>query len=314
MSAKAAVLAPPVPLEDVLLRSRIRVKPAPRIVALGGGTGLSTLLRGLKQHTARVTAVVAVTDEGGSSGRLSRSWGVLPPGDLRNCLVALAEDDTLISRVLQYRFPARRARNGVVDPLSGHSLGNLLLTGLNSITGSLDRAIAAVSQVLAIRGRVLPVSLDRARLSARLADGRTVVGEPRITQSRVRIRRVSTTPRPPAPSPGVLKSIVEADVVVLGPGSLYTSVIPPLLVRGVAAALAKTRALKVYVCNVMTQPWETANHTAEDHLRAVLDHVRSSARRPVLDAMIVNDGPFPEAVLRHYARAGSFPVAAPPWS
>ncbi|HRY29345.1 MAG TPA: YvcK family protein [Elusimicrobiota bacterium] len=284
---------------------------SPRIVVLGGGTGLSTLLRGLKQFTSDLTAVVTVTDEGGSSGRLRRHWGVLPPGDLRNCLVALAQDDTLVARLFQYRFPHSAVGGSKQDSLAGHSLGNLLLTGLCDVAGGIDRAMAAAGQVLAIRGRVLPVSLQHLRLHARLADGRRVLGEPRISRSRTRIQHVYLTPSRAQAAPGVLKSLRDADAIVIGPGSLYTSVIPPLLVDGVAEAVARSRARKIYVCNVMSQPGETDGYSAVDHLRAVLEHCGSGIRERVVDAMLLNNRAFPEPILRHYAAFDSYPVDPP---
>jgi uncharacterized cofD-like protein len=291
----------------------VRPGPAggPRVAVLGGGTGLSTLLSGLKSFTRALDAVVTVTDEGGSSGRLRRAWGVIPPGDLRNCLAALSEDGTLLSRLLQYRFPVEDGRNGTLHSLGGHAFGNLLLMALSDVAGGLDRALVAASRVLAVRGRVHPASLERVRLLAHLAGGRRVIGETRISRSPARIQRVALVPASPAPAPGVLAVLEQADVIVLGPGSLYTSVIPPLLVRGVAAALARSRALKVYVCNVMTQPGETQGFSAEDHLEAVMEHCPRADGRPPVDAMVVNDRPFPPAVLRHYGRFRAFPIAPP---
>lgn len=292
-----------------------RHSPPLRVAVLGGGTGLSSLLTGLKHYTKEITAVVTVTDEGGSSGWLRRAWGVLPPGDLRNCLVALAEDDALLSRLFQYRFPARGGRRasgiGMNHSLEGHALGNLFLAALTEVAGGFDRAIAAASHVLAIRGRVLPVTLEKVRLQARLANGRRVLGEPRISRSRSRIQRVALTPAAPPPSEGVLKSILEADLIVLGPGSLYTSVIPPLLVSGVAEALSEASALKIYICNVMTQPGETGGYSAADHLKAVLDHCPTATGRPVVDVMLANSEPFSKRVLDHYARSNAFPVLPP---
>lgn len=285
-----------------------------KVVALGGGTGLASLLTGLKAFTPDITAVVTVTDEGGSSGRLRRSWGVLPPGDFRSCLVALAKDDALLSRLFQYRFPGSEltARG---DALTGHAFGNLFLTALSSVAGGLDKALAAAGRVLAVRGKVLPATLRPTRLTARLTDGRRVVGETRVSLSGARIRRVLLSPSSPPAAPGVLRALAEADLVVLGPGSLFTSVIPPLLVKGVARALAAARGLRVYVCNVMTQPGETEGLTAADHLKAVLAHGRSVAGRgregSLLDVMLVNSAPFPGDVVRYYRRHHSGPVAPP---
>jgi uncharacterized cofD-like protein len=286
-----------------------RPAAGPRIVVLGGGSGLASLLGGLKRWTDRLTAVVTVTDEGGSSGRLRRAFQVLPPGDLRNCLVALAQDGTLLSRLFQYRFP--RA-NGNRDELSGHAFGNLFITALTSVAGGFDAAIAAAGQILAVRGRVLPATLEPVRLSARLADGRRVVGETRVSKSRTRIRRVQLVPSSPEPAPGVLEAIAAADLVVLGPGSLFTSVIPPLLVKGVVEALSRSKARRVYICNLMTQPGETDGFTAIDHLQAVLSHMTPRAGgKTCLDAMLVNQAAFQETMLKRYAGAGSFPVPPP---
>lgn len=279
-----------------------------RITVLGGGTGLSCLLSGLKAHTDRLTAIVTMTDEGGSSGRLRRSWGIPPPGDLRSCLVALAQDDTLLSRLFRYRFPTRSQAE---DSLGGHSFGNLFLTALTAVTGGVDRATAAAGHVLAIRGRVLPASLEPVRLSATLSDGRRVLGETKISRSSRPIRRVRLIPASPKPSHGVLESLRDADIILMGPGSLYTSVIPPLLVEDVAEALAESLALKMYVCNLMTQPGETDDYSALDHLDAILDHVKTRSGRSPIDAMLVNNAPFPESMLRRYARHGSYMVKPP---
>lgn len=284
-----------------------------RAAVLGGGTGLSSLLAGLKRYTPDITAVVTVTDEGGSSGRLRRSRGVLPPGDFRNCLVALAKDDGLLSKLFQYRFPGTElAARG--DALAGHAFGNLFLTALTDVAGGLDKALVAAERVLAVRGRVLPSTLRPTRLVARLSDGRRVLGETRISHSAGRIQSVVLSPASPAPAPGVLEAIAQADLVVLGPGSLYTSVIPPLLVKGVAAALAQARGLRVYVCNVMTQPGETDRFSAVDHLRAVLGHGRRAAGRGaggLVDVMLVNGTPFRPGVLRYYGRHHSRPLQPP---
>jgi uncharacterized cofD-like protein len=237
---------------------------------------------------------------------------VLPPGDFRNCLVALAEDDALLSRLFQYRFPGTEG-DARGDALAGHAFGNLFLTALSDVAGGLDKALPAAGRVLAVRGKVLPSTLRPTRLSARLSDGRRVVGETRVSLSGGRIRRVGLIPSDPPAAPGVLEAIEDADVVVLGPGSLYTSVAPPLLVKGVAQALARTRGLRVYVCNVMTQPGETDRYTAADHLRAVVDHCRAAFGRgdSCVDVMLVNGEPFPASVVRRYAQTHSRPVEAP---
>jgi len=269
-----------------------------RVVALGGGTGLSTLLRGLKEYTSRITAVVAVTDEGGSSGRLRKEMGVLPPGDIRDCLVALADAEPLMKELFDYRF------NGE-GPLAGHSFGNLFIAAMSEITGDFELAIKESSKVLVVRGHVLPSTLDNCTLGAVLEDGTVVMGETSISSSSYAIRKVFLEPRACAPLPETLHAIENADVIVLGPGSLYTSVMPNLLVEGIAESIALSDAVKVYVCNVMTQPGETDGYTAQQHLAAIYDHVGAD----VVDAIIVNNSPISEEVLDKYCREGSSPVS-----
>src|SRR5579872_1023918 len=244
-----------------------------RVVAIGGGTGLSMLLRGLKHFVARrrheserhpisdLAAIVTVTDDGGSSGRLRREYRVLPPGDIRNCLVALSQDEALLGRLFQYRFHSGRG-------LRGHSFGNLFLTALSNITGDFTRALRVSSEVLAIRGRIFPSTNQLVTLEAVLEDGKILAGESRIGKSRVPIRRVKLSPRTVKPLPEVLEAIAAADLIVMGPGSLYTSVIPNLLVSGVAEAIQKSPATRVYIANVMTQPGETREYTLADHVKA----------------------------------------------
>src|SRR5690554_3902621 len=239
--------------------NRTVVTNGPRIVTIGGGTGLGTILRGLKKTTDNLTAIVTVADDGGSSGRLRAEFGILPPGDIRNCLIAMADLEPLMEKLMQYRF------NGGTG-LSGHSFGNLFITAMTGITGDFEKAIEASSQVLAVRGRVYPATLANVQLHAELSDGRKVTGESTIGKSDCSIRRVYMEPSTAEALPEAIKAIEEADVVILGPGSLYTSVIPPLLVRGIREALQNTKAPKVYICNVMTQPGETTGFTASDHL------------------------------------------------
>lgn len=238
----------------------------PRIVVIGGGTGLSTLLRGLKAHTHNLTAVVTVSDDGGSSGELRRSLGVLPPGDIRHCLTALADDETLMGQVFQYRF-------GAGPGLSGHSLGNLLITALTDITGSFEQGIAESGRVLAVRGRVLPSTLHDVRLVATVqlpsGEEKRIEGESEIPQARGAIRRIWLEP-PDSPSyPPAMQAILAADLIIIGPGSLYTSLIPNLLVRDIREALRHSRAVKFYVCNVATQPGETDGYSCDDHIHAI---------------------------------------------
>mgnify|MGYP000846748190 FL=1 len=269
-----------------------------RVVALGGGTGLSTLLRGLKEYTNKITAVVAVTDDGGSSGRLRQEMGMLPPGDIRDCLVALADAEPLMKELFDYRF------NGQ-GPLAGHNFGNLFIAAMSDITGDFELAIKESSKVLVVRGCVLPCTLDNCVLGANLEDGNVVMGETSISSSRRGIRSVFLEPATCSPLPEILEAIEAADVIVLGPGSLYTSVMPNLLVSGVADAIASSNAVKVYVCNVMTQPGETQGYTAQDHLAAIYAH----AGADIVDWVIVNNSPVSDRVLENYCREGSIPVA-----
>ncbi|MGF1480545.1 MAG: uridine diphosphate-N-acetylglucosamine-binding protein YvcK [Cyanophyceae cyanobacterium] len=283
-------------LVDVLLAHR-RLNRGPKIVAIGGGTGLSTLLRGLKQYSGNITAIVTVADDGGSSGRLRREIGVLPPGDIRNCLAALADEEKLLTELFQYRF---RAGDGLI----GHSFGNLFLTAMSEVTGDLERAIAASSQVLAIRGRVLPATLSDVRLWAQLTDGRLIEGESNITHAGGQIATIGCYPESPPAVPAALKAIRNAEYIVIGPGSLYTSVIPNLLVPDIQRALAQTQALRIYVCNIMTQPGETDGYSVTDHIRAI----DRSCGQPLFDAVLVHRrSPSPET-LKRYAEENSYPV------
>lgn len=266
----------------------------PNIVAIGGGTGLSTLLRGLKHRTNRITAIVTVTDDGGSSGRLITDKGMLPPGDIRNCLVALADAEKSMTDLFQHRF------EGASGSLSGHSVGNLLIAAMTDITGDFDRAIAQISRVLAIRGRVLPATLDRVRLRAEMEDGSMLCGETQIVNSRLRVRRVFLDPEDVRPMEEALTAITDADVIVIGPGSVFTSVIPPLLVPGVSETVAESPANKVYVCNVMTQPGETDGFTASDHVHAIEGNVG----RRVCDHVLVNKARPGQYLLERYAEFG----------
>jgi uncharacterized cofD-like protein len=277
------------------LRDR-RLRGGYRVVAIGGGTGLSTLLRGLKRATTNLTAVVTVTDDGGSSGRLQKELGILPPGDIRNCLVALADDEALVTDLFQYRFSEG-------EGLSGHSFGNLFLAAMSGITGNFDTAIKESSRVLNIKGRVLPSTLETVRLCASFADGRVVRGETNISASHERIEKLWLEPSGAQPLREVLDALANADAIVLGPGSLYTSVLPNVLVDGIARAVAESSAVKIYVCNVMTQPGETDAFTAATHVRALL--LQSGHR--VCDTVIVNDEP-PRRLLEAYAVEGQTPV------
>jgi uncharacterized cofD-like protein len=274
----------------------MRLRNGYKIVAIGGGTGLSTLLRGLKRKTTNLTAVVTVSDDGGSSGRLQKELGVLPPGDVRNCLVALADDEAMVTDLFRYRF-----NEG--EGLTGHSFGNLFLAAMTGITGNFDRAIKESSRVLNIKGRVLPSTLGIVRLCARLADDSVVEGETTISKSAQPIKQLFFDPPYAAPLGEVIAAIREADAIVLGPGSLYTSILPNFLVDRIAREVAASPAVKMYVCNVMTQPGETDNMTAADHVKALLDN--SGSR--VCDYVIINDRP-PSKLLEAYAEEGQVPV------
>ncbi|HEY8314374.1 MAG TPA: gluconeogenesis factor YvcK family protein [Candidatus Baltobacteraceae bacterium] len=274
----------------------MRLQQGYNIVAIGGGTGLSTLLRGLKRKTSNLTAVVTVSDDGGSSGRLQKELGVLPPGDVRNCLVALADDEAMVTDLFRYRF-----HEG--EGLSGHSFGNLFLAAMTGITGNFDEAIKESSRVLNIKGRVLPATLGVVRLCAKLADGTIVEGESNISKSRERIESVYFDPPYAAPLDEVIAAIREADAIVLGPGSLFTSILPNFLVDRIAREVAAAPGVKMYVCNVMTQPGETDSLTAAEHVEALLQN--AGAR--VCDYAIVNDQP-PSKLLEAYAEEGQVPV------
>jgi uncharacterized cofD-like protein len=284
-------------LVDMLLNHR-RVSRGTKIVAIGGGTGLSTLLRGLKHLSTNLTAVVTVADDGGSSGRLRREIGVLPPGDIRNCLSALADEEKLLTELFKYRFTAG-------DGLSGHSFGNLFLTAMSEITGDLEQAVAASSKVLAIKGEVLPATLSDVRLWAELIDGRRIEGESNITEARGKIARIGCLPANPPALPRALMAIQEAEYIIIGPGSLYTSVIPNLLVPEITQAIAKRRVPSVYICNVMTQPGETDEYTVADHIRAI-DRICDGRR--LFDAVLVQRRPPTERALRRYSMEGAAPV------
>jgi uncharacterized cofD-like protein len=257
---------------DVLYRYRRRER-GPKVVAIGGGHGLNTLLRGLKKFTSNISVIVTVADDGGSSGRLRRTLGVLPPGDFRNCIAALADDEALTTQLFQYRFPATPQRSG----LDGHSFGNLFITAMAELTGSFERAILESGRVLAIQGRVLPSTLESVTLVGDLQADAThvdrVAGESRITETPGAIQRVYLEPDDAPAYPEGVKAILEADLIVAGPGSLYTSVLPNLLVRQIAQAVAASRALSVFVCNVATQPGETDGYCVMDHVAALERHV-----------------------------------------
>jgi uncharacterized cofD-like protein len=277
-----------------------------RVVAIGGGTGLSSLLSGLKHYAnpedgspseVDITAVVAVTDDGGSSGRLRRDFDVLPPGDIRNCMVALSEDSTLLAQLFQYRFPAGRG-------LKGHNFGNLFLMALTQIMGDFTDAVRASSEVLNIAGRIYPVTAANVSLEATLADGTRVRGETNISRSKQLIRSVRLIPAKAQPLDATLGAIAQADLITLGPGSLFTSVIPNLLVEGIPAAIRKSKAIKAHFVNLMSQPGETTGLRASDHIRAIHRH----ARGKLLDYAVINIRPIAPSLRKRYAREQALPV------
>ena len=290
-----------------------------KIVAMGGGTGLSALLHGLKKHVqderdnkapfrevppgpnsvrlSDLTAVVTVSDDGGSSGRLRREFHVLPPGDIRNCMVALSEDEGLLSRLFQFRFTSGRG-------LKGHSFGNLFLTALTGVTGDFQDAVKVTSEVLAIRGRILPSTVSNTTLEAVMQDGRIVRGETLISRSRARIGRIRLVPSSCRPLPQTLEAIDEADAITVGPGSLFTSLIPNLLVRGVAERMARSSAARIFVCNLMSQPGETTGYSAADHIRAIYDHCGLA----VFDYALLNSKPASPRLRKRYLSQRSKPV------
>ena len=268
----------------------------PRIAAIGGGTGLSTLLRGLKMYTKNLTAIVTMADDGGGSGRLRQDLGMLPPGDIRSCLEALANAEPLMAQLMHYRF--------CEGTLAGQSFGNLFLAAMNGISGSFDEAVHRMGDVLAITGRVLPVTNQDVRLEAEFHDGSRVLGESKIFYAKKinnsRIRKVRLVPERPAALPESVQAIRDADIVVIGPGSLYTSIIPNFLVSGISDAVRQSRACKIYALNIMTQDGETDGYDADDHVRAILEH----AGPGVIDVCIANSTPVPPEIMEPYAKEG----------
>jgi len=297
-----------------------------RVVAIGGGTGLSTLLRGLKRYVkpvlrggqspdaattpyriAQLSAIVTVTDDGGSSGRLRQDLGMLPPGDVRNCIAALSEDELLLSRLFRFRFPESDGdREAGSNTLAGHSFGNLFLAALTHITGDFAQAVQMSSQVLAARGQIFPATNTDVRLSALMHDGSTVQGETNITRSQTTIRELRMEPAEAPPLPQTLAAIAEADLITIGPGSLYTSLITNLLVRGIPDAIAASKATRVYVCNLMTQANESLGLSASEHLRCIEQHCGTR----IFDYALVNTAPISPALVERYALEGQAPIVA----
>lgn len=274
-----------------------------RVVAIGGGTGLSTLLKGLKKYTVHspevapagqlvsdLTAVVTVSDDGGSSGRLRRELGMLPPGDVRNCIVALSEDENLLSKLFQYRFSSS-------GDLEGHNFGNLFLAALTAMTGDFAVAVKQASEILATRGHILPATSANVQLEAIMDDGSHVLGETRINASQRRIVELQIVPAHPEPLPQTLEAIARADIITMGPGSLFTSLVPNLLVRGIPEAIANSHAVRVFICNLMTEANESLNMTASQHIKAIYDH----AQRRIFDYALVNSAPVSAGMQERYA-------------
>jgi uncharacterized cofD-like protein len=269
----------------------------PKIVVIGGGTGLSVMLRGLKEKPMDITAIVTVADDGGSSGRLRTELDMPPPGDIRNVLIALADTEPLLSQILQYRF-----KNG--GGLAGHTLGNLMIAAMKEISGDFVTAVQQLSRVLAVRGRVLPVSRESIILHAEMQDGSIVSGESQIPNAGKKIKRVYLEPSDSKPLDETIEAIREADAILMGPGSLYTSILPNLLVKGISEEIVKSSAVKIFVCNVMTQPGETDDFSVGDHLQAIYDHVGHH----LFDYVIVNNSTIPKKVQKKYAEKGAVPV------
>ncbi len=285
-------------LVDLVFQRR-HLERGPKIVVIGGGTGLSTLLHGLKQYTTNITAIVTVADDGGSSGRLRQEFDMLPPGDIRNCLVALADTEPLMQRLFQYRFAEDSA-------LQGHNFGNLFITAMTKITGDFEQAVQASSKVLAIRGRVVPSTNMKVRLVAEHDDGSVTQGETKISNAAVPIRRLYLEPATCQPTTEALTAIREANAIVFGPGSLYTSIIPNLLVEKIMDEIVQSKALKIYICNVMTQSRETHGFRASDHIRALVAHTNPG----ILHLCVVNTEPVPPALLEKYRQEEAYPVEA----
>ena len=283
-------------LVDILLCHH-RLNRGHKIVALGGGTGLSSLLRGLKHYSSNLTAVVTVADDGGSSGRLREELGVLPPGDIRNCITALAKEESLLTKLFQYRFAAGGG-------LSGHSFGNLFLTAMSEVTGNLEMAIAASSKILAVQGQVLPATLNNVELWAELDGEQFVRGESKIAATEGKINKIGCFPANPKALPAALKAIDSADCIVLGPGSLYTSIIPNLLVPEIRNAIANANVPCIYVCNIMTQPGETDGYSVTDHINAIDE----ACGEKLFDAVLVNQTMPSDKAIAQYARENSQPV------
>lgn len=284
-------------METIFVQRKLTHGPA--ITVIGGGTGLSTLLRGMKYITNNCTAVVTSADDGGSSGRLRKELGIIPPGDLRNCLTALADREPLMERIMQYRFQGD-------SPLAGHCFGNLFIAAMAQAEGGMEEGLDATSQILKVRGRVVPSTLENIQLKAEMTDGSVVFGESNIPQVKKCIQRMSMLPADAPASKTAVEAILNADILVFGPGSLYTSIIPNLLVEGVREAIEQSSAVKIYICNVMTQPGETDGYGAYDHVKALINHMGFQ----FLDYVVVNNQKISVDRLQQYSEEGSVPVSA----
>lgn len=280
-----------------LIFSKMKLAKGPKIVVIGGGTGLSVMLRGLKEKTYNLTAVVTVADDGGSTGRIRQDLDIIAPGDLRNCLVALADKEGLMEKLFAHRF-------GGSGGLTGHSFGNLFIAALIEVLGDVEESMDAASKVLRVRGKVIPSSAEKIRLNAEMIDGRVIEGESQIPHAHGRIKRVFTTPAKPKAVQSALDAIMDADAIVLGPGSLYTSIMPNLCIPDIVAALKKSPAKKIYICNVMTQPGETDDYTVSDHVKAI----DRQAGCHLIDFVIANNGKVDPQVLQRYVAHGSHQV------
>ena len=282
-----------------LLFTQKKLNRGPSVVVIGGGTGLSVLLRGLKHITSNCTAVVTTCDDGGSSGKLRKELGIIPPGDMRNCMIALADTEPLMEKVMQYRFSEKSA-------LEGHNLGNLFIAAMSDVEGDMEGGLDAMSSILKVRGHVWPSSPENIQLQGEMADGSIVVGESAITASPSAIKKLKTKPENPQASKHAVEAILKADAIILGPGSLYTSVLASLIVPGIKEAVIKSPAVKIYVCNVMTQPGETDGFGALDHVKAIVEHLGTQC----LDYVVVNEQQASPQQLAEYKKKGSIPVTS----
>ncbi len=285
-------------LVNILYEKRF-LERGPKIVTVGGGHGLSNLLLGLKDYSANITAIVTVADSGGSSGRLREEFNIVAPGDIRNCLVALADAPKLMGELFQFRFSSE-------SQLRGHNFGNLFLTAMVQVTGDFEKAVKESSRVLAIRGNVVPATVSNVQLVAEYEDGSITEGEAQIPNLGLRIKRVFLKPQDPAPTQDALDAIEQADIIILGPGSLYTSILPNLVIKKISENIAASKAYKIYVCNVMTQPGETDQYSASEHLAAIIQH----SSPEILNACLVNNAQVPVEARQRYEQTGSVPVVA----